>query len=168
MTLGFGFLKRGIDLFEGKNSRQEDCILAKSQNCDTTVWNCKWCVELWNVVRGLAWNNAEGHYVGTLVCHTKDFSENLKITFILAFFVYPWLKTDPGMLILFNQARGAVREEGDTHLASQISQIRSEGFPDSLVVKNPSANAGDLSSIPGLGRFPWRRKWQSTPVFSPG
>jgi len=22
--------------------------------------------------------------------------------------------------------------------------------------------------IPGLGRFPWRRKWQPTPVFLPG
>ena len=22
--------------------------------------------------------------------------------------------------------------------------------------------------IPELGRFPWRRKWQSTPVFLPG
>ena len=29
-------------------------------------------------------------------------------------------------------------------------------------------NEGDLGSIPGLGRFPWRRKWQSTPVLLPG
>ena len=29
-------------------------------------------------------------------------------------------------------------------------------------------NAGDLSSIPGSGRFPWRREWQPIPVFSPG
>ena len=35
------------------------------------------------------------------------------------------------------------------------------------VVKNPSANSGDLGSIPGLGRFPWRREWQPTPVFLP-
>ena len=27
-------------------------------------------------------------------------------------------------------------------------------FPDRSVVKNPSANAGDAGSIPGLGRFP--------------
>ena len=26
----------------------------------------------------------------------------------------------------------------------------------------------DLGSIPGLGRFPWRRKWQPTPVLLPG
>ena len=33
------------------------------------------------------------------------------------------------------------------------------------MVKNPPANARDADSIPGLGRFPWIRKWQSTPVF---
>ena len=47
--------------------------------------------------------------------------------------VYPWPKTGPpllGMVVLFNRAHsfgrdahGAVREEGDTCLASQISQI---------------------------------------------
>ena len=42
-----------------------------------------------------------------------------------------------------------------------------------LVVKNPPANAGDIRdprvhSIPGLGIFPQRRAWQSTPVFLPG
>ena len=42
------------------------------------------------------------------------------------------------------------------------------GFPGGMLVKNPPANAGDLSLIPGLGSFPWRRKWQSTPVFLPG
>ena len=40
-----------------------------------------------------------------------------------------------------------------------------------LVVKNPSANARDIRDwglIPGLGKIPWRRAWQPTPVFSPG
>ena len=36
------------------------------------------------------------------------------------------------------------------------------------VVKDFPANAGDTGSIPGLRRFPWRRKWQPTPVFLPG
>ena len=39
------------------------------------------------------------------------------------------------------------------------------------MVKNPPADAGDvrdLGSIPGSGRFPWRRKWLPTPVFLPG
>ena len=41
-----------------------------------------------------------------------------------------------------------------------------------LEVKNLSADAGDLreaGSIPGLvGKIPWRRMWQPTPVFLPG
>ena len=39
------------------------------------------------------------------------------------------------------------------------------------VIKNPPASAGDVRDtgvIPGSGRFPWRRKWQPTPVFLPG
>ena len=40
-----------------------------------------------------------------------------------------------------------------------------------LVVKNSPTKAGDIrdvGSIPGLGRFPWRRAWQPTLVFLPG
>ena len=40
-----------------------------------------------------------------------------------------------------------------------------------VVVKNSPANAGDIrnaGSIPGSGRFPWRRKWQPTTVFLAG
>ena len=39
------------------------------------------------------------------------------------------------------------------------------------MVKNLPANAGearDVSSVSSLGRFPWRRKWQPTPVLLPG
>ena len=42
------------------------------------------------------------------------------------------------------------------------------GFPGYLDDKESALNAGDLSSIPGLGRFHWRRKWRPTPVFLPG
>ena len=31
-----------------------------------------------------------------------------------------------------------------------------------------ACNAGDPGLIPGSGRFPWRRKWQSTPALLPG
>ena len=40
-----------------------------------------------------------------------------------------------------------------------------------LVVKNLPANAGDIEDVgsnPGLGRQPWRRTWQPTPIFLPG
>ena len=34
--------------------------------------------------------------------------------------------------------------------------------------KESTCHVGDPGSIPGLGRFRWRRKWQPTPVFLPG
>ena len=34
--------------------------------------------------------------------------------------------------------------------------------------KESSSNAGDTVSIPGLGKIPWRKKWQATPGFLPG
>ena len=37
-----------------------------------------------------------------------------------------------------------------------------------VVVKNSPTNAGDLGSIPGSRRPPWRRAWQAIPVFLPG
>ena len=42
------------------------------------------------------------------------------------------------------------------------------GFHGSSEVKASTCNVGDLGSIPGLGRFPWIRKWQPTPVFLTG
>ena len=38
------------------------------------------------------------------------------------------------------------------------------------MVKNPPANTEEVENtglIPGSGRF-WRKKWQPTPIFSPG
>ena len=39
-----------------------------------------------------------------------------------------------------------------------------------LVVKKPPDNAGDiqLGFHPWVGKTPWRRAWQPTPVFLPG
>ena len=34
------------------------------------------------------------------------------------------------------------------------ASIKNIGFPGDAVVKNPPANAGDVSLIPGSGRFP--------------
>ena len=33
-----------------------------------------------------------------------------------------------------------------------MGAVGGENFPGGLVVKNPPANAGDMGSIPGLGR----------------
>ena len=59
------------------------------------------------------------------------------------------------------------------HLGSDTTMYLKEikpflGFPGGSEVKGPACNAGDLGSIPGLERFPWRREWQPTPVFLPG
>ena len=42
------------------------------------------------------------------------------------------------------------------------------GFPGSSDGEESAFNAGDLGSIPGLGRFLWRRVWQPTSVLLPG
>ena len=39
------------------------------------------------------------------------------------------------------------------------------GLPRWLSGKESTCQAGDVGWIPGLGRFPWRRKWQPTLVF---
>ena len=39
------------------------------------------------------------------------------------------------------------------------------GLPWSSNSEESACNAGDLGSIPGSGRFLWRREWQSTPIF---
>ena len=41
-------------------------------------------------------------------------------------------------------------------------------FPGGSDGKASVYNAGDPGSIPGSGRFSWRRKWQSTPVLLTG
>jgi len=41
------------------------------------------------------------------------------------------------------------------------------GFPGGSVSKESACIAEDLGLIPRLGRSPWRRTWQPTPVFLP-
>ena len=38
------------------------------------------------------------------------------------------------------------------------------------MVKNPPANVGEARDVGSIrvGKIPWQRKWQSTPVFLPG
>ena len=47
-------------------------------------------------------------------------------------------------------------------------ETEGQGFPGVSAGRNPPTNARDTGSVPGLGRFPWRRKWQPAPVFLPG
>ena len=41
------------------------------------------------------------------------------------------------------------------------------GFPGGSVVKNPAAKQ-EAWFDPWVGKIPWSRKWQPTPVFLPG
>ena len=42
------------------------------------------------------------------------------------------------------------------------------GFPGGSDGKESACNAGDSGSTPWVGKIPWKRKWQPTPVFLPG
>jgi len=45
------------------------------------------------------------------------------------------------------------------------------GFPGGSVGKESACSTGDaidMGLIPGLGKIPWRRGWQPTPLFLPG
>ena len=52
-----------------------------------------------------------------------------------------------------------------------VGPVCSGGLPGDSVGKESACSegdAGDLGSIPGSGRSPWRRPWQPTSVFVPG
>ena len=61
-----------------------------------------------------------------------------------------------------------MQKSGLTEIIPLISPQLCGRFPSGSEVKVSACNAGDYGSIPVLGRFPWRRKWQPTPVFLPG
>ena len=48
------------------------------------------------------------------------------------------------------------------------SSAPSPCFPGGSDGNESAHSAGDPGSIPGVGRSPWRRKWQPAPVFFPG
>ena len=58
---------------------------------------------------------------------------------------------------------------------SELEELRVKqkgtGFPGGSGSKESASNAGDpgdMGSVPGWGRSPWRREWLPTPVFLPG
>ena len=46
-----------------------------------------------------------------------------------------------------------------------IVTLQQMGFPGGSAGKESACHAGDLGSIPGFGKTPWRRQRQPTPVF---
>ena len=83
------------------------------------------------------------------------------------------LQTDdnkPGLLTQTSDLAGMWTSLFLNHLYVRDSR-QGKCFPGGTMVKNSPANARrarETGLIPGLGRFPWRRKWPPTPVFLPG
>ena len=61
------------------------------------------------------------------------------------------------------KARDRFKKIGDTK--GTFLALEYPGGSDSKV---SAYNAGDQGLISGMGRFPWRRKWEHTPVLFPG
>jgi len=47
-------------------------------------------------------------------------------------------------------------------------QVRRQMYSYGSDGKESACNTEDWSSIPGLGKIPWRREWLPTPIFLPG
>ena len=54
-----------------------------------------------------------------------------------------------------------------SHFAILPPATWKQDFPGGSEGKESACKAGDLSSIPRSGRFPWRRDWQPTLIFLP-
>jgi len=52
--------------------------------------------------------------------------------------------------------------------AGRCGYKRAQDRANTSYMRLDTKAAGDMGSVPGSGRFPWERKWQPTPVFSPG
>ena len=79
---------------------------------------------------------------------------------------FPFLHTSPAFIAcrLLDRSHSDWREMVPHILVSR-------GFPGGSSGKETTCHAGDVTDLgllPGLGRFPWRRAWQPTPVFFPG
>ena len=53
------------------------------------------------------------------------------------------------------------RTDAEANLMPKQTDAKEDG-------KESACSAGDLGLIPELGRLPWRKAWQPTPVFLPG
>ena len=69
---------------------------------------------------------------------------------------------------MISDCQGLEREVNWWSTEDLQSSENTLGFPGVSVVENLPASAGaagNVGSVPGLGRFAWRRKWQPVPVF---
>ena len=59
------------------------------------------------------------------------------------------------------------KEEGNPPFRTENFWTSYMGFPGGLEGKMSACSAGDLGSIPWVGKIPWRRKWKPNPVLLP-
>ena len=88
---------------------------------------------------------------------------------ILAYYFKDLISQDSFLLIQFKSfhftwAKFQIQTVNNLPNYTNINRHDLGNTPDGSVVKNLPVNGGDAGLIPGSGRFPWRRKWQPTPV----
>ena len=79
----------------------------------------------------------------------------------------------PERFILHTLRRGPrstlPRHSSKRNCCEDCDRVKAGAPQVALVVKNPPANAGDRHGFdPWVEKIPWRRAWQTTPVFLPG
>ena len=76
-------------------------------------------------------------------------------------------KPSPPPYTLTHQQEAFQEEEKSCQRGIRLWPSSLSGFPDGSVEKNQSARQ-ETQVIPWVGKIPWRRKLQLTPVFLPG
>ena len=112
-----------------------------------------WCREQVPLSYSLSWSN----FIWLFFCA------------VLASWFSQFGSRDLIIIIFFQEQTWEYKKFGFSMLNWRLPWwLKFKDFPGGSDSKESACNAGDLGLIPGWGRFPWRRKWQPTPVFLPG
>ena len=136
-------------------------------------WDVLFCVLLI-----IAWFSKSAGLLSSELVHLHGFIEcagqrhRMIFDFLSDFLRFVWLSLGIvpvviGVTLVCCLVASCSSVEGVCHLLSIVFG-RTFWLIRGSEVKASACNAGDQGSIPGSGRFPWRRKWQPTPVFLPG
>ena len=124
------------------------------------LWKCLWWNENYLVSHA---DSVSGTVLPALHGFPLDLNHSLP-RYGLLLQLYRWENSDSEVV-----SRHSWRaSEGWLHSYKKREYTWCRGLPWWLSGKGSACNAGDLCLIPGLGRSPWRRAWQPTPVFLPG
>ena len=78
--------------------------------------------------------------------------------------------SDPSSWVLQKWVQGPPTTHPHSSITHLLILKLHLSFQMVLVVKNPPANVEDIRDAVGswVGKIPWKRKWQPTPIFLPG